>query len=165
MHTPSTVALRATSPTDLATLRTLVDDPAFAGWGGEVPLSDDDLRTKYLGARLPDVECFLVLRGDAPEDLDPVGLALLHVADEGEGGGLDLILLPRARGAGAGRTVVEALVERAQAVHRWARLTVDPDVGNPAGIRFWEAVGFVRLRRVEDAPGREPYLLMERRIA
>ncbi len=165
MHTPGTVALRATSPTDLATLRTLVDDPAFTDWGGEGPLSDDDLRTKYLGARLPDVECFLVLRGDTPKDLDPVGLALLHVADEGEGGGLDLILVPRARGAGTGRAVVEMLVERARTVRGWARLTVDPDVDNPAGIRFWEAVGFVPLRRVDGAPARGPYLLMEHMIA
>lgn len=151
------VTLRPTTPEDFGILRTLFDDASFAGWGGTGRASDEMIREKYLGGRLPGVECFLVL-----VDPDPVGLAQLH-SDGEQAGGMDLIVLPRARGCGVGRAAVENLVHRARSVHGWASITVDPDVENRKGIRFWGAVGFDPVRVVEDEPGQEPYLLMERR--
>ncbi|MFC7376761.1 GNAT family N-acetyltransferase [Brachybacterium sp. GCM10030268] len=130
MGTSDAVSVRPTSAADFAELRALFDDPSFHGWGGPSPLPDAVIRAKYLGARLPEVECFLVLRhGEA------VGLAQLHAADDRHSGGMDLILLARVRGAGIGRAVVSILVERARSVHGWSRLTVDPE-GPPCLVRL-----------------------------
>lgn len=149
------VVLRPTTDADLGELRVLFDDPSFAEWGGRGRMPDAEIKRKYLGLRLPEVECFLVLDG-----ADPVGLAQLH-ADDAHGGGLDLILLSRARGRGLGSAAVRALVTRARDVHGWTRVTVDPDLSNADGIRFWKAAGFEPTRRVLAERGREPYLLME----
>lgn len=150
------VVLQPTGPDDFAVLRGLFDDASFSGWGGAGRRSDEELRAKYLGERLPDVECFVVR-----VDGTAVGLAQLHVADDsGEGGGLDLILLPAARGHGIGRAAVDALVARAQDVHGWRRITVDPDAANRRGIAFWRSVGFTPVARIDDDPDREPYVLL-----
>ena len=158
MH--QTMRLKPTGPGDFHALRRLFDHPAFADWGGPSRVSDDQLRAKYLGARYPEVECFLVLVDD-----EPVGLTQLHVADErpgssNEGGGLDLILLPATRGRGVGRAVVAELVRRARQERGWQRVTVDPDRDNEAGIGFWTAVGFQPEKRIDDDPSRKPYVLM-----
>lgn len=116
-------------------------------------MSDERLREKYLGSRHPEVECFIV-----QADEQDVGLAILHA--EPNGGGIDLILLPRARGHGVGRAAVAEPAHRARAQRGWSRITVDPDCANESGIRFWQAVGFVWGRVVDDEPGRQPYLLM-----
>lgn len=127
--------LKPTSPGDFAALRRLFDDPSFHGWGTTGRLSDDLLRAKYLGARSPAVECFLVVSDDLA-----VGLVQVHT-EGGDSAGLDLILLPEARGNGTGRRVVEAMIARARD-KGFARLTVDPDVDNEGGTRFWQSVGF-----------------------
>jgi len=149
----ASVRLHATGAGDFETLRVLFDDPSFVDWGGSGRLSDDLIRRKYLGLRYPDVECFLVLLGD-----QAVGLAQIHA--EPVGGGMDLILLPTTRGRGIGRAVVAYLAHRARADRGWSRITVDPDLHNESGIRFWQAVGFVPDRAVVDETGRLPYLVM-----
>lgn len=136
-------------------LRALFDQPVFFGWGGAGRRSDAEIRRKYLGSRSPAVECFLViLAGQA------VGLVQLHVADDGDGGGMDLILVPEVRGRGLGREIVAEMVRRAHGERGWSRFTVDPDVANEEGIRFWRAVGFEPERTVTDEAGRRPYVLM-----
>lgn len=149
----SGTTLRATSEDDFATLRTLFDHPSLLDWGGQGRLSDEGIREKYLGTRQPDVECFIVHSGD-----QDVGLAMLHGGPGG--GGVDLILLPGSRGRGVGRDAVAELVRRARAQRGWSRIFVDPDCANESGIGFWQAVGFVPDRVVDDEPGRQPYLLM-----
>jgi len=108
---------------------------------------------KYLGARRPDVECFFVEVDDSV-----VGFAQYHVADEG--GGMDLVLLPHARGHGVGTAVVHLLVGHVQQTLGWRRFTVDPDLDNERGVAFWNKVGFVRTQLVE-GEDRPPYWLME----
>lgn len=149
------VTLKRTSAQDFSVLRQLFDHPSFFGWGGEGRLSDDQIRLKYLGLRHPEVECFLVLDG-----CRPLGLAQLHVAADDEGGGMDLILLPEAHGHGFGRAVVVEMVRRARDERGWSRLTVDPDIANDRGLKFWRAVGFEFERTVTDESGRAPYVLM-----
>jgi GNAT superfamily N-acetyltransferase len=154
MVSPS-VVLTPTSLDSMPVLRRLFGDPSFRGWGGTTPLSDDEIAAKYAGARLPDVECFIV-----EADRSAVGLALLH--SEGDAaGGMDLILLPGSRGRGVGRSVVAILVERAKDQHGWCRLTVDPDVSNEAGIRFWADVGFREVGGESATGDRRPFILME----
>lgn len=150
-----TVTLRRTTLADFAHLRRPFDHPSFHGWGGSTRLPDDQIRAKYLGTRHPDVECFLIVR-----NTEHVGRVQLHVADRGNGGGMDLILLPEARGQGIGRVVVAEMVRRARDDRGWQRFTVDPDVDNESGVRFWQAVGFRPERVVSEQPARAPYLLM-----
>lgn len=151
------VVLRPTTEADLATLRALFTDPGvYERWGGLAP-SDDEITAKYVGRRSPAVECFIVEEGARP-----VGFVQYHVAvDGGEGGRMDLVLLPGERGRGVGTAVVRALVEFVQTRLGWHRFTVDPDVDNTRGVMFWTKVGFVAVGIVEDEPGREPYWLLE----
>jgi RimJ/RimL family protein N-acetyltransferase len=151
------VVLRPTTSTDLAVLRSMFTNPGFYEWWGGKPLTDEEISTKYLGARSPQVECFVV-----EEASEPVGFVQYHAADDGgEGGGMDLALLPTARGRGIGTAVVRAMVRFVSTELRWRRFTVDPDVSNPRGVNFWHKAGFIPVRVVDDDLGREPFLLME----
>lgn len=159
MGSRKSVELKPTTSEDFPALRNLFNDPSFSGWGDtDWRMSDAEIRAKYLGERLPQVECFLVMWASSP-----VGLAQMHT-DSAESGGIDLILLPVARGRGVGKAAVHALVERARTVHTWRYLTVDPDLPNRDGIRFWQAVGFATVRRCPGTPSRTPYLLMRRHL-
>lgn len=149
--------LKATSAEDFVALRHLFDGPSFHGWGAPGRLPDELIRARYLGSRLPRVECFLVL-----VDEMAVGLVQLHTDDAGSGG-LDLIMLPEARSQGIGRRAVAAIVARARE-KGMTTLTVDPDLHNERGIRFWQAVGFEPQATVREEAGREPYLLMRRHV-
>ncbi|GAB3251476.1 GNAT family N-acetyltransferase [Arthrobacter pigmenti] len=130
------ISVRRTGPADFATLRRLFDDDSFSAWRGS-GITDAEIRAKYLGARSPDVDCFLVM--DANE---VVGFTQLHVADAdaGDGGGMDLALLATAQGRGFGRAVVHQMARRAKWEKGWRRFTVDPDITNTAGIAFWTKV-------------------------
>ncbi len=154
---PRRVVLAPTTLDDFAELRRLFDDPAFLDWGCRGRATDQQIREKYCGTRAPDVECFLVRDADVV-----VGLAQLHVADDGgEGGGLDLILLPSARGRGTGREVVRRLVGRAREGLGCERITVDPEVTNGPGIAFWRSVGFTEVTCQDGGDDRAGYLLMQ----
>jgi aminoglycoside 6'-N-acetyltransferase len=132
-------------------------DPGFyERWDGR-PKPDAEILEKYVGRRSPSVECFIV------EELGrPIGFVQYHVADDGgEGGGMDLVLLPAERGRGVGSTVVHAVVRYVRGELGWHRFTVDPDVSNPRGVNFWTKVGFTPTQVVGDEAAREPYWLME----
>jgi GNAT superfamily N-acetyltransferase len=151
------VVLRPTTPDDLPTARRLFRDPEFyAHWEGE-PKDDADIAANYLGARSPEVECFFV-----DVDGEVVGFAQYYAGAEAgpDGGGMDLVLLPAARGRGIGRAVVDAMVTHVRGLG-WRRFVVDPDVANPDGVAFWRRVGFEMVRVVTDDGDREPYVLME----
>ena len=147
--------LRPTTPEDLDVLRAFFAEAEVnEHWGGQ-PLTDDEIGAKYLGKRSPAVECFMV-----EVDSEPFGLVQYWTYDGGEGGGIDLVLAPAARGQGLGRIVVGALVAYLRGCLGWNRITVDPDVANPRGVAFWKAAGFAPQRLVEDEPQRGPYWLM-----
>jgi RimJ/RimL family protein N-acetyltransferase len=150
------VVLRPTTEADLATLRSFFTNAGFyERWGGR-PLGDDEISAKYVGRRSPAVECFIV-----QEWQRPIGFVQYHLADDGgEGGGMDLALLPSERGRGVGTAVVHAVVEFVRTRLGWRRFTVDPDVDNTRGVNFWTKVGFVPVRVVEEE-GSAPCWLME----
>ena len=151
------IVLRPTTEDDLAFLRTFFTDPdVYEHWGGSA-LSDGEIIAKYLGRRSPAVECFIV-----HSDGQPVGYVQYHVADDGgEGGGMDLVLLPAFRGRGVGTAATIAVVEYVQSQLGWRRFTVDPDAENIRGVRFWTRVGFRPVRLIEGDGRRKPYWLME----
>jgi aminoglycoside 6'-N-acetyltransferase len=152
------VRLRRTTPDDSDVVTALFHDPGlYPEWDGAMK-SDEEIAAGYLGGRFPQVECFLIEEAGAV-----VGFAQIHVADDGgEGGGMDLVLLPHARGRGIGSVVVRVLADMVRVERRWRRFTVDPDVSNTRGVNFWAKAGFVAERVVYDDAGRPPYWIMAR---
>jgi aminoglycoside 6'-N-acetyltransferase len=89
----------------------------------------------------------------------PVGY--LQVWREGESGGLDMFLIPDARGRGLGpdaaRAVATELLRRG-----WTRVTVDPYAWNESAVRAWRRAGFVDVEEREpDEEHAARWLLME----
>ena len=158
MHDPIVgdgVVLRPTTPDDLEIARRLFTDPGFYEYWDGYPKPDDEIEAKFLGARSPSVECFFV-----EVDGETVGLAQYHLANDGLGGGMDLVLLPAFRGRGIGGRVAHAVADFVLTHLRWSSFTVDPEVGNERGVNFWSKVGFVPVRVVDDG-AKPPYWHME----
>jgi aminoglycoside 6'-N-acetyltransferase len=136
---------------DLALLAGWFADPAFVEHWGAIPLTREQVAVKYAGRRRPRVESFVVLAGE-----QPVGYAQYWSAPTAGEGGLDVVLIPEARGRGYGPRVAETLVAHLLGERGWTRVTVDPVVTNPRAVRAWEKAGFRPVRRDGDE------LIMER---
>jgi aminoglycoside 6'-N-acetyltransferase len=128
------------------------DDPEVARYWDQERFTRDEILARL---RRPDVEAFVV-----EADGEPVGY--LQVWREGDAGGLDMFLVPAARGRGLGADAAHAVARHLRDERGWRRVTVDPYLWNEAGIRAWRRAGF---RDVEE---REPdeehtarWLLME----
>jgi aminoglycoside 6'-N-acetyltransferase len=146
--------LRPTTVHDIEVARQLFTDPGFYEYWDGYPKPDDEIKEKYLGRRSPSVEClFVELDGEV------VGFTQYHVAEDGLGGGMDLVLLPAVRGQGIGARVVRTMVNFVRSDLGWTRFTVDPEAANERGVNFWIKVGFVPVR-IEDGP-HAPYWHME----
>ena len=75
-------------------------------------------------------------------------------------GGLDMFLVPSARGRGLGPDAAKALADRLVA-EGWAEVTVDPYLWNDQAIRAWTKAGFVPVEeRPADAEHTAAWLLM-----
>ena len=121
-------------------------------WGG-VPLARETVAGKYTGARGPAVESFVV-----EEAGRPVGYIQSWRGEERRGG-IDVVLVPEARGRGLGPEAVRALVRHLLEEEGWRQVTVDPAVGNERAIRAFEKAGFRAERELPDHPD-GPALLM-----
>ncbi|HLY87231.1 MAG TPA: GNAT family N-acetyltransferase [Gaiellaceae bacterium] len=98
-----------------------------------------------------DVEAWIVEEKD-----EPVGFLQVHRE------GLDMFLVPAARGRGLGPDAARAMVERVLRVRGRGRVTVDPYVWNEGAVRAWERAGFVEVSRHEaDDEHAAPWILME----
>ena len=105
--------------------------------------------------RRRDVEAFIV-----EERGRPVGY--LQVWREGDAGGLDIFLVPAARGRGLGPDAARAVARHLVEERRWGRVTVDPYVWNEGAIRAWMRAGFRPVEEREpDAEHTSRWLLME----
>jgi aminoglycoside 6'-N-acetyltransferase len=129
-------------------------DPEVARfWDGETFTRDEVL--ERLGR--DDVESFV-----AEADGEPVGYLQAWHEGDGAEGGIDMFLIPGARGRGLGPDAARTLADHLRDERGWRRVTVDPYLWNEAAIRAWRRAGF---REVEE---REPdeehtsrWLLME----
>ena len=92
---------------------------------------------KYIGARSPEVECFIVESAERP-----IGFIQYWVGDEPATGGLDMFLVPEARGQGLGPDAARALLGYLLDELGWRRVTVDPLVENTRAVRGYEKAGF-----------------------
>jgi len=114
-------------------------------------------------------------------DGEPIGYLQVHPAGAAEGGsvfsprvdgwavdacsdGLDMFLVPAARGRGLGPDAARAMTEHLLAQGR-TRVTVDPYEWNEPAIRAWERAGFVEVSRGHppDEDHNADWVLMEYR--
>jgi len=87
---------------------------------------------------------------------EPVGYLQVHPE------GLDMFLVPSARGRGLGPDAARAMARHLVGERGWARVTVDPYAWNDGAVRAWQRAGFVEVSR-HDAGGdyTAPWILME----
>jgi aminoglycoside 6'-N-acetyltransferase len=98
-----------------------------------------------------DVEAWIVEEGGAP-----VGYLQVHAE------GLDMFLVPFARGRGVGPDAARAMAEHLTRERGRERVTVDPYAWNEGAIRAWERAGFVEISRHDaDDDHTAPWILME----
>jgi aminoglycoside 6'-N-acetyltransferase len=98
-----------------------------------------------------DVEAWIV-----EERGEPVGYLQVHPA------GLDMFLIPSARGRGLGPDAARAMAEHLVEERGHERVTVDPYAWNDGAVRAWERAGFVEVSRHEaDDDHSAPWILLE----
>jgi aminoglycoside 6'-N-acetyltransferase len=93
--------------------------------------------------RRSDVEPYIVEDGTTP-------VGYLQVWSEGDGGGLDMFLVPDARGRGLGPDAGRAVAKHLRDARGWTVVTVDPYLWNESAVRAWRRAGF------RDVGEREP---------
>ena len=149
---------------DLSVVRAAVeaDVDLLVGWHADPQIArywDDKQFTRAeLLARIarPQVDAYII-----EADERPVGyLQAWFDSDEPDRSGLDMFLIPTARGRGLGpdaaRTLAKLLLAGGQ-----THVTVDPYLSNEAAIRAWTRTGFRPVTEHEpDSEHREPWILM-----
>jgi aminoglycoside 6'-N-acetyltransferase len=99
----------------------------------------------------PDVEAWIVEEGD-----EPVGYLQVHPE------GLDMFLIPAARGRGLGPDAARAMARHLVDERLWSRVTVDPYTWNDGAVRVWQRAGFIEVSRHEpDDEHTAHWILME----
>ena len=129
---------------DLTTLRPATggDVDRLVAWHADPEVSrywDDETFTHAeVEERLarPDVDAWIV-----EEKGEPVGYLQTHPE------GLDMFLVPSARGRGLGPDAGRAMARNLLAERGYTRVTVDPYAWNESAIRAWERAGFVEISR------------------
>jgi aminoglycoside 6'-N-acetyltransferase len=90
------------------------------------------------------------------EEDEPVGFLQVHRE------GLDMFLIPAARGRGLGPDAARAMAEHLIRERGRQRVTVDPYVWNEGAVRAWERAGFIEVSRHEpDEEHSARWILME----
>lgn len=148
-------AMRPTRPDDLSLLLAWHSDPDVYRFWDRRPLTEEEITHKYLGDRLPDVRCFII------ESPPGHSVGFIQHADLDQPGevGIDMFLVPNARGKGLGPRVASHLA-RHMLANGAARVTVDPLLSNPRAIRAWEKAGFKEQSPIESGDHGEPAVLM-----
>ncbi len=146
--------LRPVVATDEDLLVGWLQDPEVYRWWGGRPLTRDEVAHRYVGGREPDVVSFVIEHGDCP-----IGYIQYWSADA-TSGGLDMFLVPEARGQGLGPDAARALVRYLFQERHWRQVTVDTAVDNASAIRAWHKAGFRAGRTLRDSPD-APVRLME----
>lgn len=151
LHGPLTTIRPATAD-DVDLLVAWHGDPEVARyWDNETYTSEE------MEARLArgEVEAFIV---------EEAGTAVGYIqawSDDGRAGGIDMFLVPDARGRGLGPDAARALARHLRDERGWDPVTVDPYVWNEPAIRAWQRTGFDPVEEREpDDEHRHRWLLM-----
>ena len=141
-------ALRRADAGDVDRLVAWHADPEVSRyWDGET------FTRVQMEARLAreDVEAWIVEDGG-----DPIGYLQVHPE------GLDMFLIPSARGRGLGPDSARAMARHLLDERGRERVTVDPYAWNEGAVRAWGRAGFVEISRHEaDEEHTAPWILME----
>ena len=150
----------------LTTLRpaTIGDADLLVAWHADPDVSrywDDETFTREeMLERLqrPHVDAFVV-----EAEGEPVGYLQAWWNEEApREGGIDMFLIPQARGRGLGPDAGHALAQQLREDRGWTRITVDPYVWNEPAIRAWRKAGFGEIeRRPPDDEHTAPWVLMD----
>lgn len=122
---------------------TAADVDRLVAWHADPEVSrywdDETFTIEEMVERLArdDVDAWIV---ETP-DREPIGYLQTHAT------GLDMFLVPSARGRGLGPDAARAMAEHLLASGGHARVTVDPYEWNEPAIRAWQRAGFVELSR------------------
>ena len=121
-------------------------DPDVSRYWDDETFTPDEMRERL---RRPDVDPFVV-----EEDGTPVGYLQVWRGDEEGTGGLDMFLVPDARGRGLGPDAARAVARHLVDERGWTRVTVDPYLSNERAVRAWRRAGF---EPVEERPTDEEH--------
>jgi len=125
--------LRAAAAGDVDRLVAWHADPDVSRYWDDETFTRDEMEERL--AR-PDVDAWIV-----EENGEPVGYLQTHPE------GLDMFLIPAARGRGLGPDAARAMARHLLDERGYARVTVDPYAWNEAAIRSWERAGFAEISR------------------
>ena len=140
--------LRPAGEADVDRLVAWHADPGVARYWDEETFTHAEMEDRL--AR-EDVEAWIVEQAGAP-----VGFLQVHAE------GLDMFLIPGARGRGLGPDAARAMTEHLLHEGCRERVTVDPYAWNQGAVRAWERAGFVEISRHEpDDEHTAPWILME----
>ena len=128
--------LRPATDDDLDLLVGWLADPEVYRWWEDRPLSREEVADLYTGRREPEVEPFII-----ETDRMPIGYLQWWQGTE-TSGGIDLFLVPSARGRGLGPDAARAAATFLLDERGWMEVTVDPVVDNVRAIRAFERAGF-----------------------
>jgi aminoglycoside 6'-N-acetyltransferase len=151
-------SLRPASDDDLDQLVGWLGDPEVYRWWEGRPLSRDEVAGVYTGRRRPEVEPFII-------EADGVPVGYLQVWQGTEtSGGIDLFLVPEARGRGLGPDAARAAASFLLDHRGWSEVTVDPVVDNLRAIRAFERAGFSsESEELDDETGKRVLRMVVRR--
>jgi aminoglycoside 6'-N-acetyltransferase len=146
-------SVRPVGPEDVARLVTWHADPDVARYWDDETFTEEEMRERL--AR-PDVEALIV-----EAEGQPVGYLQVWWDEPGVGG-LDMFLIPAARGRSLGPDAARAVARHLLEERGWTRVTVDPYLWNQDAIRAWRRAGFVDVEEREpDKEHTARWLLME----
>ena len=124
-------ALRRATDDDVTRLVEWHDDPDVARFWDDERFTETEMRDRL---KRPGVEAWIVEVND-----EPVGYLQVHSP------GLDMFLIPPARGRGLGPDAARAMTEHLLDDRGWTRVTVDPYAWNEQALRAWRKAGFVEV--------------------
>ena len=128
------------------------DDPDVARYWDDERFTRDEMLERL---RRGEVASFIVEEHDEP-------IGYLQVWREGDDVGLDMFLIPEARGRSLGPDAAHAVARYLRDERGWRRVTVDPYLWNGAAVRAWERAGFRAVEEREpDSEHTARWLLME----
>ena len=140
--------LRAATGADVDRLVAWHNDPDVSRYWDDETFTRGEMEERLARG---DVEAWIV-----EEVGEPVGYLQVHSE------GLDMFLVPPARGRGLGPDAARAMTRHLLDERGRERVTVDPYAWNEGAVRAWERAGFVEVSRHDaDDEHTAPWILME----
>ncbi len=121
--------LRRADENDVDRLVAWHADPDVSRYWDDETFTADEMRARLVRS---DAEPWIV-----EADEEPIGYLQVHST------GLDMFLVPHARGRGLGPDAARAMTRHLLEERGWARVTVDPYTWNEPALRAWRSAGFV----------------------